>query len=163
MAIAESKSLKPCAFYTSEICIRTCKAQPIPYIRFLKLARFYLAGLKIEKKKILRLLYKRRNYYSTLSVNRAYLGLVFLTCNRTKTRALASARIGCSSREACLLRIVIRFVTARFLHECYGPAYACLFHTSEAAAVSHSVNNNFRVVDFDLTQKYVILSCGHKS
>ena len=40
-------------------------------------------------------------------------------------------------------------MTARFLHECYGPAYACLFHTSEAAAVSHSVNNNFRVVDFD--------------
>ena len=46
-----------------------------------------------------------------------------------------------------------------FMDGPYGPAYACLFHTSEAAAVSHSVNNNFRVVDFDyshLTQKYVM-------
>ena len=46
-----------------------------------------------------------------------------------------------------------------FMDGLYGPAYACLFHTSEAAAVSHSVNNNFRVVNFDylhLTQKCVM-------
>ena len=56
-------------------------------------------------------------------------------------------------------------IPTSFMDGPYGPAYACLFHTSEAAAVSHSVNNNYRVVDFDyshLTQKYVMfftLSC----
>ena len=50
-------------------------------------------------------------------------------------------------------------IPTSFMDGPYGPAYACLFHTSEAAAVSHSVNNNYRVVDFDyspLTQKYVM-------